>query len=43
MEDVEGLDESQVDTTDLTVPPQTTYTSRLPVNADLSGDPWKRE
>jgi hypothetical protein len=43
MEDVEWLDESQVDTTGLTVPPQTPYTSRLPVIADLNGDPWEPE
>lgn len=41
---IEGVridDESQVDTTGLTVPPQATDTSRLPVIEDI--DPWELE
>lgn len=43
MEDVEWLDESQVDTTGLTVPSHAPHASRLPVIADFDGDPWQLE
>ena len=43
MEDVEWLDEDQVDTTGVTMPPPATALSAIPVVADLNENQWKLE
>ena len=43
MEDVEWLDEDQVDTTGVTMPPPATAVSEIPVVADLNENPWELE